>query len=165
MRWLLAVALAELALAAPRHAPRQDVPSHGVFVIGTQDGGSSNEDCGDGNKISFNREEWNKRGMNDVIVKFWNDGTGSQGTGFDFHKAWAEKYGSDLYCRLASENCEGSSGVCSNLKGDSVEDKQVGLLGLQAIKNAQTVFVEMDKAVETASNNLIGTLGDFTNVC
>jgi hypothetical protein len=107
--------------------------------------------------------------MDDKMVKFWNDGISemvSTGKTWDFHQKWAEKYGSMLYCPSSGRNCDQDSAkLCKDLAGASVEEKQVGLLGLQAIRNAQEIFVRMHEAIGRASDDLLGSLADFSAVC
>ncbi|KAL9111547.1 MAG: hypothetical protein Q9227_004035 [Pyrenula ochraceoflavens] len=132
------------------------------FVVQPKRGGGPNEDCGNG-PITFDTNTWNSHNMDSLVNDFYNNGLKNEKTGFDFHQEFAEKYGSDLFCRLASENCEDGAGVCSQLKG-STQEKEQGLLGLNAIQNAQSIFVSFDKAIDAAANNLIGKLDDFTTV-
>jgi len=91
-------------------------------------------------------------------------GIEAKGTDFDFHAEWAATYGSDLYCRTAADVCEGSGGVCSSLKGNTTFDKQIGLMGLRAIKNAQAIYVQMDDAIEQAANVVVGRLVEFSDL-
>jgi hypothetical protein len=168
---LCVAVIAQVVSAVPTLVARQDTTTAAdpaatadpgnVLVILPPTGGGSNEDCGAG-PLTFNRGTWTGKGMDDEVKNFYA-GLQSQGSAFDFHHAWADKYGSGLYCRLASENCENGVGVCSSLKG-STADKEKGLLGLTAISNAQSIFVAMDQAITAAANNLVGKLNDFSDV-
>ena len=156
----LAVVLSKALLASALPAvPDGFDPS--ILTVQPNSGGGQSDDCGAG-PVSLNADTWAANNMDSVIGNFWDSGVASQST-FDFHQAFSDQYGVDLYCPNSFSNCEGDPSSCSQLKG-TTEQKTQGWLGIKAMMTVQDTFLQWEKVVSNAADGLTSLIVDFQQV-
>ncbi|KAH0555781.1 hypothetical protein GP486_006273, partial [Trichoglossum hirsutum] len=122
-----------------------------IFSIQPIIGGTAADDCGDGHPVTFDEASWAANDVDSAIASVWS--AGNSGPNFDFHQAFARKYGVSLYCPNIFSTCTGDPSACSALRGTPAEKKQ-GWLGIKAILNLQEQFLQFEKAMTQASDGL-----------
>ncbi|KAI9787652.1 MAG: hypothetical protein M1839_000183 [Geoglossum umbratile] len=128
-----------------------------IFSVQPIIGGSA-DDCGDGHPVTLDEASWVANDVDSAIASVWS--AGKPDPNFDFHQAFARKYGVSLYCSNIFSTCTGDPSACSALKGTVAEKKQ-GWLGIKALLNLQEQFLQFEKAMTQAANGLTVDLESF----
>ena len=132
-----------------------------IFNIQPIQGGSAADDCGDNAPVTFDEASWTANNVDSAIASVWS--AGKSDPNFDFHQAFARKYGVSLYCPNIFSTCTGDPSSCAALVGNVAERKQ-GWMGIKAILNLQEQFLQFEKAMSQAADGLTVDLNDFQKV-
>lgn len=147
-----------LAQATPVDIPANFNPIS--FSVQPNNGGGTADDCG-GGPVTLDADTWNAQGMDQVVQSFFD--SKSSDPNFDFHQAFADQYGVDLFCSNTFTNCEGDPSSCSALKG-TTQQKTQGWLGIKAIMTVQDQFLQWEKVTSNVIDTISGFAVDFQGV-